>query len=574
MRGFLAGILLLGALGCAPQGEPPSRNSDSGKGTGGRLVTALRAEPRTLNPITAVDRPALTVIHRMTSELIHMNRVTQQSEGYLAESWTLSEDSRRFTLALRRGVRFSDGEPFDADDVVFTFQVLLDEQVASPMRSVLVVGGEPVQVRKLSSHGVEVELAAPYASGELFFDSIPILPEHRLAGPYREGRLAETWGFSTLPEEVVGLGPFQLARYQPGEQVVLVRNPYYWKVDSEGRRLPYLDEMVFVFVPSEDAQVIRFKTGETHVIDHLSAASFHLLARETGRGYVMRDLGAGLEFSFLFFNLNDVDADRLPEVARKQVWFRRRAFRQAVSAAIDRDAIVRLVFEGRATAIASHVSPGNSRWTNEAVVARPQSIALARELLTGDGFSWDEAGTLRDPQGMEVELSIVTNASNSQRVQMATIIQEDLRRLGIRVRVAALEFGALIDRVTQSFDYEASILSLTGDLDPTHFANVFRSDGNNRLWRLSSSSPEPAWQVEIDRLIDAQATLVDHESRKKAYDRVQAVLAEEEPVILLVSPNVLVGARENLGNFNPSIFPHTTLWNADELYWLDEGGRR
>ncbi len=572
MRGLLAGVLLLGALGCAsPEDEGrPSAKEVSAKGTGGRLVTALRVEPRTLNPVTATDRAAQTVIRRMTADLVHLNRATQQSEGSLAESWTISEDSRRFTLELRRGVRFSDGEPFDAADVVFTFQVLLDERVASPMRSLLVVGGQPVEVRKLSSHRVEVEMAAPYAPGVLFFDSIPVLPEHRLAEAYREGRLAKSWGFNTPPKEVVGLGPFRLRSYQPGEQVVLERNPYYWKADPEGRQLPYLDEMVFVFVPTEDAQVIRFENGETHVIDHLSAESFNLLARQAGRGYEMRDLGAGLEFGFLFFNLNDVEADRLPEIARKQSWFRRAAFRRAVSAAIDRDAIVRLVFEGRATAIASHVSPGNKPWTNASLVAQPQSLARARELLAGDGFSWNEAGTLRDPQGREVAFSIVTNASNSQRVQMATILQEDLRQLGINVQVATIEFGALIDRLTRSFDYEASILSITGDLDPTHFVNVFRSDGSGRLWRLARSSPEAAWQLEIDRLLDEQTTLVDYEARKAVYDRVQAILANEEPILLLVSPNVLVGARGDLGNFTPAIFPHPTLWNADELYWPGE----
>lgn len=569
LAGILAGFALVFSHGCGPREE--ARQAGSAKGVGGRLVTALRAEPRTLNPATAFNRVDLTVIDLMCSDLIHLNRVTLESEGRLASHWEVKDGGRRFVLDLRPDVRFSDGEPFDADDVLFTFEVLLDERVGAPNRGLLIVDDEPVKVRKLGSHRVEIEMAAPFAGAEQFFDSLLILPKHALEPPYREGRLADAWGLDTPAAEIVGLGPFRLKDYRPGEQLVLERNPYYWRVDAEGEKLPYLDEVAFLFVPTEDAQVIRFQSGEIDVIDHLGAESFTLLAHESGRGYEMQDLGAGLEFSFLFFNLNDVDASRLPEIARKQGYFRRRAFRKALSAAIDRPAIVRLVYQGRATALASHITPGNKLWTNAALKPSEPSLPRAREILAAEGFSWNGQGSLLDPEGRDVEFTIVTNSSNNQRVQMATIIQEDLRRLGVRVQVTTLEFRALIDRLTSSFDYEAAILSLTGNLDPSHFTNVWRSDGNNRLWRLEKSSPEPAWQLEIDRLLDEQMTLVDRDARKAVYDRVQEILAEEEPVILLVSPNVLVGASQELRNFTPSVIPHPTLWNADMLYW--PGGR-
>ena len=215
---------------------------------------------------------------------------------------------------LRRGLRFSDGRPLDADDVVFTFRCYLDERNASPQRDLLVIGGKPVGVRKLDAYRVAFDLAQPYAAAERIFDSLAILPRHLLEKAQEEGRLAAAWGLATPPAEMAGLGPFRLKSYVPGERIVLERNPHYWKVDAAGQALPYLDELVFLLVPSDDAQVVRFKAGETDVISRLSAPNFALLSAEASKARRLQDLGAGLDYTFLFFNLNDVDAG---EAARR-----------------------------------------------------------------------------------------------------------------------------------------------------------------------------------------------------------------------------------------------------------------
>ncbi|MCP4658145.1 MAG: ABC transporter substrate-binding protein [bacterium] len=551
-----------------PRGDQLQTSGPIGR-VGGRLVVALRAEPKTLNPVLAIDIPSRTIIRRMMADLIHINRHTQKIEPSLARSWTASPDGRRFTLKLRRGLRFSDGHPLDADDVVFTFRVYLDAAVGSPNRDLLVVGGEPIKVRKLGPHTLEFELALPYAVGERLFDSIAILPQHLLAEAYRDRRFADAWGVATSPERMAGLGPFRLKRYVPGERVELERNPNYWKIDREAHRLPYLDELTFLFVPSKDAQAIRFQAGETHLIDRLSAENFAILERgPQKRGYLLKDLGPGLTYEFLFFNLNDVSAEKLPEIAGHQEWFRRLAFRRAVSAAIDRDGIVRLVYQGRATPVACHVTPGNKLWGNARIPPPKRSRATARELLQADGFSWDKQGRLRDPKGSAVEFSIVTNASNDERVRMGTIIQDDLRELGISVHVVPLEFRALLDRVLESLEYDACILGLGGgDVDPNPTMNVWLSNGGSHLWHLGRSEPATPWEAEIDRLMRQQMTALDFAERKGLYDRVQELVVENLPFIFLVSPNVLVGARSDLGNFTPAILDHPTLWNVEEVFW-------
>ncbi|HYS27586.1 MAG TPA: ABC transporter substrate-binding protein, partial [Vicinamibacterales bacterium] len=517
---------------------------------GGQLVVIERAEPRTLNPVVAVDAPSKEILARTTADLIHVDRETQQPQPALARSWTVSPDGRRFTLSLRHGVRFSDGQPFDADDVVFSFTVYLDEKVGSPQRDLLIVGDKPITVRKIDQYTVQVDLAEPYAIGERLFDSVAMLPRHLLETPYTEGRLARMWAVGTAADAFAGLGPFRLREYVPGQRLTLERNPFYWKTDRAGTHLPYLDRLVFVFVPSEDAQALRFQAGDADVTTRLSAANFEVLMRDRGRrNYDLLDAGPGLDYTFLFFNQNTVASNDAPQVARRRGWFRQLAFRQAVSLAIDRDAIVRLVYRGRATPLWGHVPPGNKLWVNRSLPRPSRSPDRARERLRSAGFSWNAAGALVDKDGQAVDFTIVTNTGNTERIQIATIVQDDLKQVGIRVGVVTLELRTLLQRLLTTHDYDACVLALgASDGDPSTEMNVWLSSGGTHLWNPEQASPATPWEAEIDTLMRRQLTERDVQARKRVYDRVQQLVAENLPVISLVSPSVLAGTTKGLGN--------------------------
>jgi peptide/nickel transport system substrate-binding protein len=536
---------------------------------GGQLVVIERSEPRTLNPVIAVDSPSNDVIWRTMADLIHIDRETQRTEPALARSWTVSADGRRFTLSLRRGVRFSNGDSFDADDVLFSFQVYLDEKVGAPQRDLLIVGGQPIAVRKLDQYTVQVDLAEPYAVAERLFDSIAMLPRRVLESRYKEGRLPETWALGTPAEAFAGLGPFRFKEHVPGQRIILERNPYYWKTDRAGTRLPYLDQIVFLFVPSEDAQAVRFQAGEADITTRLSATNFEVLLRDQGkRNYELLDRGPGLDYTFLFFNQNDLTEKALPAIARRQAWFRQLAFRQAVSLAIDREGIVRLVYRGRGTPLWGHVPPGNRLWVNRSLPKPVRSVDRARALLGTAGFSWRANGTLVDKEGQPVEFTIVTNTGNTERIQIATIIQDDLKQLGMRVGVVTLELRAVLDRLLTTNDYEASVLGLGGgDGDPSSEMNVWLSSGSTHLWNLGQRQPATTWEVELDKLMRQQLGVRDVQLRKRLYDRVQELVAQNLPIISLVSPSVLAGATKGLGNLRPTVFDHHALWNVEELFW-------
>lgn len=535
---------------------------------GGQIVVALRSDPKTLNPALAADVPSRDIIYCMNADLIHINRETQKTESALAKSWSVSHDGRTYTLQLRRGVRFSDGKPFNADDVIFTFQVYLDEKIHSPQRDLLIVGGKPISVRKIGDYTVRFELAQPYAAAERLFDGLPILPKHLLENAYNNSSFSKSWSISMSPGEFAGLGPFRLKEYVPGQRLVLERNPYYWKVDAQGNQLPYLSEIVFLFVPSEDAQVIRFQAGDTDILSSFSAQNFAVLARDqAAKGYRLLDVGPGLEYNFLFFNLNDLAAKNLPQISRKQVWFQDVRFRQAVSAAIDRDGIVRLVYGGRATPLWSQVTPGNKLWVDSALPHPVRSLNHARDLLKSAGFSWKSDGTLVDSQYNPVEFSILTSSSNTERMKIATIVQDDLSRLGMSVHVVSLDFGAMVDRLLNSFDYEAAIMGLaSGDTDPTAEMNVWVSTGGTHLWHLNETKPATPWEADMDRLMNQQLITLNYKTRKRLYDQVQQIVALNLPVICLASPDILVGAKDRIGNFHPAILDPYALWNVEELY--------
>ncbi len=543
---------------------------------GGSLVVLERAEPKTLNPVTALDAPSRDVIRRMMADLVTINRRTLQTQPSVAKSWTVSHDGRDYVLQLRRGLLFSDGHPMDADDVLFTFRVYLDEAVHSPQRDLLIVGGQPIGVEKIDSTHVRFRLAQPYAAAERIFDSVDILPRHLLEKAWHDGKLGESWTLNTPPDQIAGLGPFRLKEYVPGEKIVLERNKYYWKVDQQGNRLPYLDQIEFRFVPAEDAQVARFIAGEADILNRVGARNFELLRNETRtQGEQLEDVGPGLEYNFLFFNLGPVDAARFPEIASRQAWFRDAKFRRAISAVVDREAIVRLVYGGRASALWGHVTPANGAWLNAALPKPARSVERARRLLQDAGFHWTGDDVLTDASGKPVRFSILVSASSPERGQMATIVQDDLKKLGIQTQVVSLEFRALVDRVLNSRQYEACILGLvSGDADPNPEMNVWLSSGGSHLWNPSQKQPMTPWEAEIDRLMRQQMTTLDHAQRKRLYDRVQQIAAENLPLICLASPDILVAARKNLGNFQPAVVDHYTLWNAEQLYWRQPSGAR
>ncbi|MBL8229349.1 MAG: ABC transporter substrate-binding protein [Bryobacterales bacterium] len=536
----------------------------AGAESGGRLRLTQRAEPRTFNPVLAADAPTRDILRLLHGRLARIHGVTLAPEAFLARAWNFSADGKQCVVELRRDVRFSDGVPFTADDVVFTFEVYQDERTGSIQRDLLAPGGRPIRVAKLTSHTIRLDFPQAHAPGARLFDGIAILPRHRLEKAYRDGQFAKAWNLAAQPAELVGLGPFVLSQYVPGQRVVLKRNPHFWMPGK-----PYLDEVEILFVADQTAETLQYRAGESDLLSRPLARSLRTLAGQS----VLVDAGSTLEYHFLFFNLNP-EEKLTPATRSKQRWFRDERFRQAVSLLADREGMVKLAFDGRATALAHHVTPGNKLWVTN-IPAPKRSAAGAMSLLEEAGFKLSN-GVLRDSTGTPVEFTLAVNGANAVHTQLASILQWDLKAAGIRVQVTPLEFRGLVDRVLKSLDYEAAIMTLgSGDADPNAEMNVWSASGSMHIWNLSAERSPLEWEAEMDRMMRMQREETNQERRKRLYARVQELVAKRLPVISLVSPNLLVAHRPGLENVRPSVVPPYALWNIEEIRWNGPaGGKR
>ncbi len=535
-----------------------------------RLVISKSAGPKTFNRLMAADEQSTSVIDCLMGRLIRINRQTQQPEAELAASWQTSPDGKSFTCELRQDVKFSDGQPFTADDVVFTFQVLNDAEVGSPAADPFDFDGKRISVEKLGSHQVRFDFPVPHPTAERLFDGVPVLPKHILEPVYREGRFAEAWTLSTTPEQIVGLGPFRLKEYVAGQRVVLARNDHYWRLDAAGKRLPYLDEIVFSLDPDRNTQLLKFQQGETDLLSPVNADDVASLTPLEQQGKIkITDLGPSLIREVFWFNLND---GKQPKTGKPLVdpvklgWFKDARFRQAVSHAIDREAIVRLVFAGKASPQYGFLSPGDKLWFNPQVPTYPYDPARAKSLLAEAGFRLQNDDELFDAAGRPVTFTLLTNAGNVLRQKMSAMIQADLARLGIKLNLAAMESRALLSTINDSMSYEAGLLAIiSGDADPNSHVNILASNGLTHWWHPQQKKPATDWEARIDELMKAQTSTLNAAERKKLFDEVQMIMAEQQPFIFLASRHLIVAAKTNIANLKPALLPDFVLWNCEEL---------
>jgi peptide/nickel transport system substrate-binding protein len=509
---------------------------------GGELRFCLRSEPKTFDPLLVADQPSETVRYLTAGVLIRVNRATQQPEPELAESWKILDSGRRIVVKLREGVAFSDGTPFTAQDVAFTIQRMMDPAVHSPTGDAFRSGSGQVRTEVLGPSRISVAFPAAVAGMERLFDQMGVLSA------------------KSPKKEAAVLGPFYLDEYKPGSHLLLRRNPHYWKKDSTGRRLPYLDTVRLDIQQNREIELVRFRRGEIDFIDSLEPEIYDRLGADLPGSTV--DLGPSQDSEMLWFN--QVEASPLP--AFKKAWFRSRNFRRAVSSALNRDDMVRLVYRGHARPAAGPLSPSNKLWFNTTLKPHAFDPAAAARRLAEDGFRLDN-GALFDRAGNAVEFSIITNSGNKARARLAALIQQDLARVGIRLNIVTLDFPSLIERISRTFQYEACLLGLVNvDLDPNGQMNVWLSSAANHQWNPKQVAPSTPWEAEIDALMRAQAAGLDQKKRKSLFDRVQAIAWEEAPFLYLVEKNGLAAVSSSVREIRPAAMRPQIYWNLDRLY--------
>jgi peptide/nickel transport system substrate-binding protein len=531
---------------------------------GGALVASMRGEPRSFNRWSNRDTFTDLVTLLTQATLVRVDRATDRLEPRLAERWEASADGLAFTLFLREGVEWSDGRPFTADDVRFAMEAVLDERTASPLRELMHVGGQPLAIAVKGPRVVEVRFPAPYGPGLRILDGLPILPRHRLEPFHRAGTLATAWDVATPPSDLAGLGPFVLESHRAGERLVFARNPRYWRTDEHGTRLPYLDRLTLEIVPDQNAEILRLQAGQVDVTQtELRPDDYLPLRRAADAGTLaLHDLGIGIDADGLWFSLGPRKGRPDP----RRAWLTSEAFRHAISLAVDRQAFADAVFLGAAVPIHGPVTPGNRRWFTRDLPGGAHDPARAKTLFTELGLvDRTGDGRLDDAAGRPVRFATLVVQGNTAAERGAAFLREALAKAGVTMDVAALEFGAFVERMV-SGDYDAVYYRLqTTDPDPAVTLDFWLSSGSAHVWHMGQAAPATGWERTIDDLMRRQATTMDEGERKRIFDEVQRVFVAHEPIVYFAAPRVFAATSRRVGHATPAVLRPQLLWNAEAI---------
>ncbi|MDT4965975.1 MAG: peptide/nickel transport system substrate-binding protein [Acidobacteriota bacterium] len=539
---------------------------------GGSLTYRLTSPPQTFNHLGAKEEASLVVsFFLLGARLVEFDQDQQRHVPGLAESWKWAEDKRTLEVTLRDGLKFSDGHPLTADDVLFTIQAMYDERTASPIfREPMMINGRPIEATVVDARHLRMLFPEAVAAPEGYLSNISVLPRHALGDALTNGTLKEAWGITSDPRTIITAGPFMVERATPGERVDLKRNPNYWKKDSAGNALPYLDTFVLVVVDDANNAMARLQQNGLDIVDRIRPSDYASLRSSQGavRPY---DLGPGLTTDHMWFNQNDGMLNGKPVVDPiKRGWFSDTRFRRAISHAIDRKSIAANNLQGLATPLYGFVSPGNRVWGASDIPHTEYDLEKARALLQEAGFTvrgTADAPELFDAKGNRVEFTLIVPTENQLRKEMAAVLQQDLAKLGINMQVAPIEFQALTARWTQSFDYDAVLLGLSvTDPDPSSYAGFVQSSSANHQWFPKEPKPSTEWEARLDELAAAQARESDPERRKAIFSDIQKLIAEQLPIIPIVARHIVTAANTRVGNYRPGPILPYSLWNAEELF--------
>jgi peptide/nickel transport system substrate-binding protein len=542
----------------------PAATTASQPVRGGSLVASLRSEPRSFNRLVSRDFATEVVAMLTQARLVRVNRATQELEPWLAERWTTSPDGLVHTLTLRDGLRWSDGAPFTSADVAFTFAAIGNPAVKSVLASVVQVDGQPLAVATPDARTVVFTFPRPFGPGVRLLDNIVILPKHRLEAAVTSGAIAQAWGPATPPAEIVGMGPFVLASYEPGQRLSFARNPHYWRRDAEGQALPYLDGLVIEIVPDQNAELLGLQSGRLDMTQQHLRAEDYATARDLERKGTLRlqEVGVGLDPDVFFFNLRPAVWAKDP----RGRWMSADAFRQAISHAVDREAYANTVFLGAAVPVHGPVTPGNTTWFWPDLPRYRFDRARATELLAGLGLANRDADAfLEDASGTEARFTTILFKGNTALERGAQVIKESLETIGVAMDVVPLEQGALIERL-QRGAFDAIFFNyVTSDPDPAMQRDFWLSSGSAHIWNLSQPTPATDWERQMDALINAQAAAVDSAERVRLFREVQRLFAEHLPAMYFAAPRVFVAVSPRVRHDPPAVNRPQLLWSADTL---------
>ncbi|ACO47684.1 ABC transporter substrate-binding protein [Deinococcus deserti] len=528
--------------------------------TGGSYTLTLGDSPQSLFYYGVIDNNLGLISQQMFDGLVEFNLATYKIEPALAESWTISPDGRTYTFKLRQGVKWSDGQAFDADDVVFTYKnIIMNPEARAGDVGNFRLDGKNVEIAKVDASTVRFTLprAAPaFLLQQRYF----IMPRHKLLKFSQEGgaKAADingAWPTNVNETEVVGTGPFKLATYTAGQKVTLTRNPNYWKVDAAGKKLPYLDRLEFLVIRDPQAQVAQFLAGNLDQLN-ITGAQFPDLKQKEVAGApfkVMRSTALFGSPPFVAYNFDAKD----PALAKV---FSDVRFRRAMQGAVNRERIIETVYNGLASLPGHGVAPANKAfYTNTTKQLGSFNLSAVNEALDAIGLSRKNAAGIRLlPNGRPLEFDLTYGTDSSVYPPIATILQSDFAKVGVKVNLKGILSSRLLS-TGQSGDWEMILHAFGDQPDPELRRPIWQPGGSLYYWHRSTQPAkdgDPAivsrmakWERDIYNIFNDAATTTSASQRKALYTRWQLIFAQNLPVTPIAKPENIGAISNKYGNY-------------------------
>ncbi|MEW6102454.1 MAG: ABC transporter substrate-binding protein [bacterium] len=520
------------------------------------LYLSTTSDPKTFNLIISNETSSSGVLAFLFEGLTERDGITLEIKPSLAKSWKYSPDGKRWTFNLREDVKWFDGMPFTADDVVFTYNRLIyNKDIPTSAKDVFTIDGKKLIVKKLGTYTIEFTLPKPFAP-LLHQLGFPILPKHILKRYVDSKTFTSAWGVNTKPREIIGTGPFMMKEYKPGERITYIRNPNYWKRDKDGNRFPYIERIVTFIVPDREAQLASFQAGEIDILSVMGKDFANLKEGEKSGNYTLYNCGPAFGTTFVAFNQSPI--------YQKKAWFSNHSFRRAIAHCIDKKTIINNCLSGLGFPQDSSMEEAAGFFYNPNVIKYAYNPRKARKILDEIGFiDRNKDGIREDRNGCPIKFILLTNAENTQGKDIGAIITKDLRDIGLGVTFAPIDFNKLVEMLTSSHNWDAVLIGFTGVIEPHSGKNVWESTGQLHLW-----NPEPQnekdkeiwkinlspWEKEIDKIFNKGCQELDNKKRKLLYDRWQYIVSENLPLLYTVNPASLYAVRNRLLNIHPTSY--------------------